>query len=153
MGRASKSVDLLSREMSKQERYLRKSTEEKLKGNPSNIEPSSRLNANQKKIFKYIVSELGPSEILGNLDMFMLENGCIAIDRLQSIEKEINRDFSLIYNKELMAAKTKYSTEFFKFVNEACLSPQARAKMGILAANKKLQEQDPLLAVLKSKSS
>jgi hypothetical protein len=51
-----------------------------------------------------------------------------------------------------MQAKSKYTTDFFKFVNEACLSPQSRAKMGILASNKAMEETDPLLKVLKNKS-
>lgn len=127
--------------------------EDKLKGGLDKLEPSNRLNANQKKIFNYIVSELKPSKILGNLDSYMLEMGAIAIDRLQSIEKEINRDFDLIYNKELMAAKAKYTHDFLKFCQESCLSPQSRAKMGIIAANQKQEESDPLLALLKNKSS
>jgi P27 family predicted phage terminase small subunit len=117
------------------------------------LEASSRLNANQKKIFNYIVAELKPSKILGNLDSYMLEMGAIAIDRLQTIEKEINRDFDNIYNKELMSAKAKYTSDFLKFCQEACLSPQSRAKMGIIASNKKEEDMDPLLKVLRGKSS
>lgn len=154
MGRPSKSAKVLHPcSQTKAELNARIEIEDKLKGDSSNLEPSSRLNANQKKIFRYIVGELKASKILGNLDSFMIETGVIAIDRLQSIEKEINRDFTQIYNKELMSAKSKYTTDFFKFCQETCLSPQSRAKMGIMAANKKLEDQDPLLQVLKGKSS
>lgn len=154
MGRPSKSARVLHPlSQTKAEINARIETEDKLKGDAKKLEPSSRLNANQKKIFNYIVAELKPSKILGNLDAYMLEMGAIAIDRLQNIEKEINRNFELIYNKELMAAKAKYTHDFLKFVNEACLSPQSRAKMGIMAANKQMEEQDPLLKVLKGKSS
>lgn len=153
MSRPSKSARVLHpKSQTKDEINTRIETEDKLKGDCERLEPSDRLNANQKKIFKYIVAELRPSKILGNLDTYMLEVGAIAIDRLQNIEKEINRDFSMIYNKELMAAKSKYTHDFLKFVQEACLSPQSRAKMGIMAANKKMEEQDPLLKVLKGKS-
>lgn len=150
---SSKSVALSLKNLTKEEKRIRQETENRLKGNSDSIEPSSRLNANQKKIFRYIVSELEQSKILTNLDGYMLEIGVIAIDRLQCIEKEINRDFDLIYNKELMAAKAKYTTDFIKFCQEACLSPQSRAKMGVIAANQKQQEADPLLAILKNKSS
>lgn len=154
MGRASKSARVLHpKSQTKDEINTRIEVEDKLKGDDRKIEPSNRLNANQKKIFKYIVAELKASKILGNLDSFMLEVGAIAIDRLQCIEKEINRDFSMIYNKELMSAKSKYTHDFLKFVQEACLSPQSRAKMGILASNKQMEEKDPLLKVLKGKSS
>lgn len=154
MSRPSKSAKVLHpKSQTKAEINARIETEDRLKGNSEKIKASSRLNANQKKIFNYIVDELKPSNILGNLDTYMLEVGAIAIDRLQSIEKEINRDFSMIYNKELMSAKSKYMHDFLKFCQEACLSPQSRAKMGIIASNKKIEEADPLLKVLKGKSS
>jgi hypothetical protein len=51
-----------------------------------------------------------------------------------------------------MQAKSKYTTDFFKFINEACLSPQSRAKMGVFASNKAIEDADPLLKVLKNKS-
>lgn len=154
MSRPSKSARVLHpQSQTKGEIKTRIETEDRLKGDANKLEPSNRLNANQKKIFKYIVGELKASQILGNLDSYMLEMGVIAIDRLQTIEKEINRDFTMIYNKELMSAKAKYTSDFLKFCQEACLSPQSRAKMGIMAANKKMEETDPLLKVLKNKSS
>jgi P27 family predicted phage terminase small subunit len=154
MSRPSKSAKVLHPlSQTKDEINTRIETEDKLRGNDEKLDPPKRLNANQKKIFKYIVDELKPSQILGSLDSYMLEVGAIAIDRLQNIEKEINRDFSLIYNKELMNAKNKYTADFMKFCQELCLSPQSRAKMGIIAANKKMEEKDPLLKVLKGKSS
>lgn len=152
MGRPSKSAKVLHPcSQTQAEMKARIEAEDALRGDDRNIQPSDRLNANQKKIFKYIVGELEASKILGNLDTYFLEMGAIAIDRLQNIEKEINRDFANIYNKELMNAKAKYTADFFKFCQEACLSPQSRAKMGIMSANKKLEEQDPLLKVLKGK--
>jgi phage terminase small subunit len=153
LSRPSKSAKVLhSRSQTKDEVNTRIEVEEALKGNPEDIKPSNRLNSNQKKIFNYIVSELKATKILGNLDSYMLEMGVIAIDRIQCIEKDINRDFSKIYDKDLMAAKAKYSSEFFKFCQEACLSPQARAKMGVIASNKMMEEKDSLLKVLKGKS-
>ncbi len=128
--------------------------EDKLRGNSDKIKPSSRLNSNQKKIFEYIVAELEASKILGNIDSYMLEMGAVAIDRLQAIERIINQDFDeAIRDKDLMSAKRAYTADFLKFCAETCLSPQSRAKMGILAANKALEDTDPLLKVLKNKSS
>lgn len=153
MARPSKSAKVLHpKSQTKDEINARIEMEDALRGEMNKLEPSSRLNANQKKIFKYIVAEMKASKILGNLDTYMLEMGAIAIDRLQNIEKEINQDFTLIYNKELMSAKSKYTHDFLKFCQEACLSPQSRAKMGIMAANQKLEDADPLLKVLKGKS-
>lgn len=151
MGRPSKSIDVQSRNMSKAEIRIRKESEENLKGKSHEIKPSSRLNSNQKKIFNYIVENLKAAEILGNLDVFILEMAATAIDRLQAIEKEINRDFQMIYSRELMSAKNKYTTDFFKACNELSLSPQSRAKFGILAYEQEKEESDPLLKVLKGK--
>lgn len=155
MSRPTKSAKLLHpKSQTKAEINTRIQVEDTLKGDSEKLEPSNRLNANQKKIFKYIVDELKPSKILGNLDSYVLEMGAVAIDRLQGIEKIINQDFDMIYNKELMSAKSKYTSDFLKFVNEACLSPQSRAKMGIIASNKQMEDADPLLKVLqKNKSS
>lgn len=153
MSRPSKSARVLHpKSQTKDEINTRIEMEDSLKGGSTNLEPSSRLNANQKKIFKYIVAELKASKILGNLDTYMLEMGCIAIDRLQNIEKLINEDFERAFDKDVMNTKAKYTNDFVKFCQEACLSPQARAKMGIMAANKKLEEADPLLKVLNKKS-
>lgn len=150
MARPSKSARVVHPcSQTKAELNARIEVEDQLKGGSENLTPPNTLNANQRKIFKYIVGELRASKILGNLDSYMLEMGVVAIDRLQNIEKVINQDFDRIYDKDLMQAKSKYTTDFFKFCQEACLSPQSRAKMGIIATNKKIEESDPLLKVLK----
>jgi len=153
--RPSKSAKVLHPcSQTKDELNTRIEFEERLQGGSDKIKPSSRLNANQKKVFEYIVGELEASKILGNVDSYMLEMGAIAIDRLQCIERRINQDFDeAIRDKELMSAKRAYTADFLKFCAETCLSPQSRAKMGILAANKAMEDKDPLLKVLKNKSS
>ena len=154
MSRPTKSAKLLHpKSQTKAEINTRIKVEDTLKGDSERLEPPNRLNANQKRIFQYIVDELKPSKILGNLDSYVLEMGAVAIDRLQAIEKIINQDFDMIYNKELMSAKSKYTSDFLKFVNEACLSPQSRAKMGIIASNKQMEDADPLLKVLQKNKS
>jgi P27 family predicted phage terminase small subunit len=149
MARPSKNVKVQSSKMGKDEIRTRFYAEESLKGKSDEIKPSSRLNSNQKKVFNYIVANLEQSQLLGNLDVYLLEATSIAIDRLQNIEKEINRDFTLIYSKELMAAKAKYTTDFHKGMQELSLSPQSRAKFGILAVGTAQAETDPLLKILK----
>jgi P27 family predicted phage terminase small subunit len=151
MSRPSKSAKVLHpKSQTKAEINKRIEVEDKLKGGSDKIIASNRLNANQKKVFNYIVAEMEASNILGNLDTFILETACIAIDRLQGIEKLINQDFERICDKDLMAAKNKYTSDFFKCCQELSLSPSSRAKMGIFAANKQMEEQDPLLKLLGS---
>lgn len=150
MGRPPKNVDLREGVRTKAEVESRSLAELTLTGADDKVKPSARLNSNQKKIFNYIVTELEAAGIIGNLDTFILETTCIAIDRLQCVEKIINQDFERAFDRELMNTKTKYTSDFYKGVEYLSLSPMTRAKMGILAANKKQQETDPLLKVLKS---
>jgi P27 family predicted phage terminase small subunit len=148
MGRPSKSVKTMSKNLTKEEIRIRTESEEKLKGSSNNISPPSHLNARQKKIFNYIVQELKASAILGNLDIYILGSCAIAIDRLQQIEKMINKDIEKLLDKSLMSAKEKYSKEFFRCCNELSLSPQSRAKLGNINLEAKKKEDDPLLQAL-----
>lgn len=148
MARPSKSVKTMSKNLTKEEKEVRLETEEKLKGGADKISPPTHLNSNQKKIFKYIVEQLKASGILGNLDIYILTNCCIAIDRLQGIEKLINEDIKELLNKDLMSAKDKYTKDFFRCCNELSLSPQSRAKLGNINLQDKQQKEDPLLKVL-----
>jgi phage terminase small subunit len=117
------------------------------------IKAPSRLNSNQKKIFNVIKKHIENVGVYGTIDAQMLETTAIAIDRLQTIEKMINQDFDNIYNRELMAAKSKYTADFLKGVEFFGMAPTARAKFGTLIANNKSEEADPLLKILKPKSS
>jgi len=119
-----------------------------LRGGTDKISPPKHLNARQKKIFKYIVKELEASQILGNLDIYVLSQAAIAIDRLQEIEKMINEDTTRMFDKEVLAAKDKYTKDFFRCCNELSLSPQSRAKLGNINLQVKQQQEDPLLKVL-----
>jgi len=148
MARPSKSVKTMSKNLTKEEKEVRLETEEKLRGRGDNISPPKHLNARQKKIFNYIVEELEASKILGNLDIYILGTCAISIDRLQQIEKLINKDIERILDKSLMAAKDKYTKDFFRCCNELSLSPQARAKLGNINLQSEQEKQDPLLKVL-----
>lgn len=148
MARPSKSVKVMSKNLTKEEKELRLETEEKLKGGADNISPPTYLNARQKKIFDYVVDQLKESNILGNLDIYILSQTSIAIDRLQQIEKLINKDINRIYDKDLIKAKSEYTKEFFRCCNELSLSPQSRAKLGNINMQAKEKNEDVLLKVL-----
>ncbi|MCS4471109.1 phage terminase small subunit P27 family [Clostridium botulinum] len=148
MARPSKSVKTMSKNLTKEEKEIRLETEEKLKGGADKISPPSHLNSRQKKIFKYIVQELKASGILGNLDIYILGTCAICIDRLQEIEKLINKDIKRLLDKDLMSAKDKYTKDFFRCCNELSLSPQSRAKLGNINLQAKEKEEDVLLKVL-----
>lgn len=149
MARPAKSVNTMSKNLTKEEIQKRLETEEKLKGASDNIVPPAHLSLSQRKIFKYIVGELEASGILGNLDIYILATCSIAIDRLQAIEQAINEDFNMIFDKTLLSAKDKYTKDLFRCTNELSLSPQARAKIGNINFEKQKEESDPLLKVLR----
>jgi P27 family predicted phage terminase small subunit len=148
MARPSKSVKTMSKNLTKEEIEVREQVEEKLKGAADNISPPNHLNARQKKIFNYVVEELHSSGILGNLDIYILGTFAIAIDRLQEIERLINKDIEKLLDKDIMRAKEKYTKDFFRCCNELSLSPQSRAKLGNIKFQVKAKEDDPLLKVL-----
>jgi P27 family predicted phage terminase small subunit len=151
-GRKARDIDTQTAEMSKEALAIRSEVKELFHGELKALKPSANLNANQRKIFRFIVDNIAKVGILNDVDTVLLENTCIAIDRLQSIEKMVNEDFSLIRDRELMATKGKYSTDFYKGVEYFGLSPSSRAKFGILVAQKREAESDPLLKILKKKA-
>lgn len=152
MARPCKSVNVMSKNLTKEEKEARLETENKLKGGADKISPPKHLNTHQKKIFKYIVEQLKESGILGNLDIYILSTCSIAIDRLQEIEKSINKNVDLMFCKEVMSAKDKYTKDFFRCCNELSLSPQSRAKLGNINLQAKEQQEDVLLQVLRGGS-
>ncbi len=149
MGRPAKSVKTQSRHNTKSEEKERLEIEEKLRGKSDKLKPPKYLNESQKKIFKWIKKELTESGILSNLDIYILTQFSIAIDRLQAIEMKINDDFELVFDKDLMSSKDKYTKDLYRCCNELCLSPQARAKIGSLNINAQKDKNDPLLDALK----
>lgn len=150
MGRPAKAVNTMSKHLSKAETEERKEKESHLKGKSDKIRPPTYLSASQKKIFRYIVKELEASEILGNLDIYILSTCSIAIDRLKEIETMINSDSELLLSKELMSAKDKYTKDLYRCCSELSLSPQSRAKLANININTQKDKADPLLEALKN---
>ncbi|MBS6601290.1 MAG: P27 family phage terminase small subunit [Clostridium sp.] len=149
MARPSKSVETMSKHLTKDEIRIRSENQNKLKGNSDNIIPSQELNENQLFLFNFIKDELRESGILSNLDTFILTKCVISIDRLQYIEKIINDKPQAILNKDLMSAKDKYDKDFYRCCNELSLSPQSRAKIANINKEAIDKEEDPVIRALK----
>lgn len=124
----------------------RMDSEAKLKGESDKLKPPSYLTISQKKIFSYIMNNLKSSGILGNLDVYVLTECSICIDRMQTIEKKINE--SDIFDPMLVSIKEKYTKAFFRYCNELSLSPQSRAKLANI--NTQSKEENPLIKALMS---
>lgn len=157
MARPAKAINTNSMKMSKKERKEREENEEKLRGDNNKIKPFSYLTKRQKAIFKDILNNLN-KEILSNLDTYLLNQTAITIERLESIEKAINKaskvtdedgkikdklDAKTIIN--LKSVRDMYSKDFFRCCNELSLSPQARAKISI---NTTPQKKKTLMDIL-----
>lgn len=147
MGRPAKAVTISNKNFTKEESEGRKEEEEKLKKRGRLTAPKY-LSEPQKKLFKFIVDNLKEADILGKLDIPIIAQTAICIDRLQTIEEKINEDTRLLMDQKIMAAKDKYTKDFFRCCNELCLSPQARAKMALSAYKAKEEQSDQLSDML-----
>lgn len=151
MGRPCKVIDSQSRHNTKAEIQERKEAEENLKGSNDKIGIApDYLNNSQKEIYKYIITELQDTNILQNLDVYILCTCAIAVDRLITIESIINKNPNAIMNKDLMSSKDKYTKDLYRCCNELSLSPQSRAKLGSLAVKNKEEKEDLLFKILQS---
>lgn len=143
MARPAKSIDTNSMKMSKEERKAREENEKKLRGSNDELKPFKYLNKRQKAIFNDILKNLN-KEILSNLDIYLLNQTAITIERLESLEKEINNASKIVDENgkkkdkldvkliaSLKSVRDMYSKDFFRCCNELSLSPQARAKISI----------------------
>ena len=127
MGRPCKNVVMQAeRSLNKDEAARRLDAENKLKGSCNQLIPPDYLTEEQAAIFNYIVNNLEASGILGNLDIYVLTECSICIDRMQDIEQGMNRNG---LSANLLRMKESYTKAFFRYCNELSLSPQARAKL------------------------
>ena len=147
MARPRKPIDLQSKHNSKEDIEAQKQAEEKLKGDNDKIKPPKHLTSSQKKIFKYIVTELKACGILTNLDVYILADTCINLDRMNHIDTMVNKDVSLLSDRKLMSTRKDCESAFFRCCNELSLSPQSRAKLAGLNVQAQLNEEDPLLKI------
>jgi P27 family predicted phage terminase small subunit len=150
MARPAKIIDVQTSHNTKKDIEKRAKIEEELKGENA-VLPPEYLTDEQKEIFKRIVGVL--KDMLGELDVYVLSEAAVTIDRLRIIEEKINADDALIIDKDVVVARKTYVQEFFRCCNELCLSPQSRAKIGSLATARKEKETDPLLKLLSGESS
>ena len=146
MPRPAMNSKLTNKHLTNEEKQSRECTENQLKGNSDTLHPAEYLNKRQKAIFDYIVNNLKESNLLGNLDIYLLHTTSIAIQKLEELEGMINQDITLLEKSSIRGSLKHYSQVFYKGCTELCLSPQSRAK---LAISFKPDEEDPLLAILR----
>nr|DAD85679.1 MAG TPA: terminase small subunit [Siphoviridae sp. ctP6113] len=148
MGRPAKSVKVKAGAIASEDAAVRSSVEDKLRGEAVKPDPPEGLTPEQRKIFQFIVDGLAAGEILGKMDVFVLESTAIAVDRLRAINNMIDENPQLIINTALQNSRAKYQSDLWRGCSELCLSPQARAKLGGMAAQKAKEKKDPLIEAL-----
>lgn len=131
MGRPAKAVAAKTGKIAAEETEQRAAIEDKLRGKKDKLVPPLYLTDSQMEIFNYIMAELQEADILGNLDLFILAQTAIAVDRIQELDRQANQDKSLIFENSFRQARSEASKEYFRCCNELCLSPQSRAKLSI----------------------
>lgn len=148
MGRPAKSVHVKSGAIANDEATVRKDVEDKIRGKPARPRAPKEMSEEASAIFRLIVKELVKSGILGKLDVFVLESTAVAVARLRKINKLIDSDDKFLSDTALQNSRAKYQSDLWRGCNELCMSPQARAKIGSLAAQASKENKDPLMAVL-----
>lgn len=152
MARPAKLIETQSRHNTKNEVEKRKKAEEMLRGTGTSSPPYP-LSNNQLDIFNRIKFVYEDTNLLGELDGFILAEAAVVIDRLQQLEQMINNNSSLLLDNDVMRIRKEYTQNFFRICNELSLSPQSRAKIGSIALSKNEEKNDVLLKILKGDSS
>ena len=83
--------------------------------------------------------------MLCDLDDWLIAKTAVAIEKLAQIDKDIENTPALLYDKDVMNTRAKYTQDFYRGCNELGLSPQARAKLAISLTENTI---DPLLEAL-----
>ncbi len=150
-GRPAKAIKTATGARTKQVKELRESAEKRLRGGKNgedvHVVCPAYLSGAQKYIFDKIRTLLKDAGVLGSVDGYMIAVCAVSIDRVRDIDKKMN-DEGKICDKDAVLARSKYLSDFYRSCNELGLSPQARAKLGVLAAGKKAEEKDPLVKAL-----
>ena len=148
MARPAKAVASKTAKIGKEEKKARLEIEDKLKGKQDKLIPPLYLTDDQMSIFNYIMGELNNANILGNLDLYILSQAAICVDRVQKMEKQINDDPTLLTKTSYMSSKDKYAKDFFRCCSELCMSPQSRAKLSISSIKPGEEKKKTLMDIL-----
>lgn len=144
MARPSKSVRVKTGAIAGDDAAIRQDVEDKLRGENVPPEPPVDLTDGQREIFQFIVNGLVASDILGQLDVFVLESTAIAIDRLRYINGLIDADPGLVMHTSLQNARAKYQSDLWRGCNELCLSPAGPApKLAVLPRRNRRRKRTP----------
>lgn len=142
-------VNATKKHLTKEEKDRRLAVENAFKsGGDVTIEPPDYLDVDQLKAFDFIQSALREADVLSKLDTVTITQAAVAICMLECSNMRVINSPELSYDDKFVATHERLVRTYLKLCDELCLSPQARAKLGVLVANKQKERQDPLLNVL-----
>ena len=112
MARPAKSVRVKSGAIAKEEAAAR--LEDKLRGAAEKPSPPENMPEDQREVFQFIVDALVESDILGKLDVFVLESTAVAVARLRRINRMVDQDDSLLSDTALQGVRAKYQSDLWR---------------------------------------
>lgn len=135
--------------------------EERLMGNIDKINNIPEyLDPLAQAYYEFLIRELEISDILSNLDIPVLEQTADCLSKIRDCDEMINAEGIIItsidrYGNEqikehpAVGTKHRYLNQFRTLANQLGLSPSSRAQLAGMKLEKKEQEEDPLLKVLR----
>ena len=143
MARQARTTGSIKKHLTKAEKETRQEIENIITEDIP-LEPPADLTEPRQAIYSFIVSTLNDSGIIKKLDLEVIKQACITIDRLHQVDQLI--DTEGLTNSKLLTAKNQLFSQFLKVADLLMMSPQSRAKLG--AVNVRSKEKDPLITLL-----
>lgn len=140
---------------------IRAEAEKRLMGNDNLLqEVPDYLDELAQAYYKFLVTELEISNILSNLDIPLIEQTADCLSKMRQADDIINAEGIIInqvdrYGNEqtkehpAVGTKQKYLNQFRALSTQLGLSPASRAQLAGMQNDKKADEEDPLLQLLK----
>ena len=148
MGRSAKPVQLATGKATKQEMIQRLSAEAAIRGADDKLTAPDYLTDREKEVYNFILAELEPVQILSNVDRFVIVRLSIAVVRLREIENKVRKEGIEVLKDNLLRIRNSYLKDFDAGMRELALSPQSRAKIGILKNEAEKKRHDPVTELL-----
>lgn len=162
MARPSKPLELQTKHLTKEEIETRSKAEQMLKTSSDKVyKVPTKLNKNTKKIYKNLVENLRPLDILTDLDIDLLCVTADAIHQMEVAQMDIDTNGQVIHIRDkdgcIVKAIKNPSVEVFRAYEnifrascgQLCLSPSARAKlsadMAVILREEQQEEQKPAI--------
>lgn len=145
----------------KEQLAAREEVEKQLLGSTDKIknEPE-HLSELSKVYYKYLVEELEISGVLSNLDIPVLEQTADCLSKIRECDDNLNERGLVIkridrYGHEnevknpYVDIKMAYLNQFRALANQLGLSPSSRASLASKKIEQKVEDEDPLLKILR----